>query len=120
MSTTTRDKKLHAKFRTARPAAPEDLRAGQYIAVTRVMLEDTPLFCDRALGRDMPVMRAWLMPGCAGDPMRIVSICLPFVLVETPERRCRTLDLRRWQIVRLPKGYGRTAFERLAKPTRNG
>ncbi len=113
MHTITIDKKL----RTARPVAPEDLRGGQYIAITRMMIQLIPPMCEPQLMPDAQTVRIWGIPPSAGQPMRIVSVCLPFVLVEGVDRQCRTLDLRRVEVVRLPKKYGRAAFERLAKPT---
>ena len=112
MDTMTPDKKL----RTSRPIAPEDLRGGQYIAITRVMIQFIPPMCDPHLTPEPKTVPLWGIPPFAGQPMRIVSVCLPFVLVEGVDRQCRTLDLRRMEVVRLPKKYGRAAFERLARP----
>lgn len=116
MDTMTTDKKL----RTTRTVAPEDLRGGQYIAITRMMIQLIPPMCDPQLTPEPQTVRLWGIPPFAGQPMRIVSVCLPFVLVEGVDRQCRTLDLRRMEVVRLPKKYGRAAFERLAKPAAGG
>lgn len=53
------------------------------------------------------------IPCDAGQPLRIVGVCLPFVYAIDPQRNVRTLDLRRNQIVRLDKEVARTVWKLL-------
>ena len=46
-------------------------------------------------------------------PLRIVSICVPFVLAEKPCGKCITLDIRRMRLAKLSDEFGAAAFERL-------
>lgn len=42
--------------------------------------------------------------------MRVVSVCLPFVLVRTPEKKTRLIDTRQYELAEIPAAAGRAAF----------
>ncbi|MBX3389445.1 MAG: hypothetical protein KF691_08320 [Phycisphaeraceae bacterium] len=50
---------------------------------------------------------------CAdGEPRRVLSVCLPFVQVESAEGWLSTLDVRRQSLVELSEMFGLEAFTR--------
>jgi len=105
------------KLKTIKPIAPEDLQPEMYIAVTRVTVEYGPSFCsDTTMLPDgfQPKEVAYL-PFPGGVPLKVIEVCVPFVLVELPDRRCETIDLRRVDIARVSKRYGKTSFQRLKR-----
>ncbi len=74
--------------------APEDIRTGAYVAIARLCVEyPSFLWCDGvpSLAADEPVRIEWLPPS-GGMPLRVEAVCLPFVLVRSPdgERRLST------------------------------
>jgi len=81
----------------ARPIAPEDIRKGMYVAVLSITHELLPLFCESAwvFERGEPYRMAFLPDEEESQPLKVVSLCLPFVFVKDAKRQCRTLDLRR-------------------------
>src|SRR5688500_17343729 len=92
--------------------APEDLGEDDYVAVSRQTIELLPLFCDGDSWLRKPeVVPVRITPGYAGYPMRVVRICLPFVLVRDPNGAAITLDTRRHELVKLSEAYGRKAFK---------
>ena len=54
---------------------------------------------------------------CASDgaPLKVKSLCLPFVLVKRATGECITLDLRKFQLARLNGDHARRAWRALKK-----
>jgi hypothetical protein len=95
--------------------APEDIRPGAYVAIARICLEfPSYLWCDGppSLAADEPVRIQWLPPG-GGTPLRVEAVCLPFVLVKSPDGEAQTLDLRSVRLLQLTAGYAKRAWKRL-------
>jgi len=105
------------KLKTIKPIAPEDLQPEMYIAVTRVTVEYGPSFCSDTtmLPDGFKPKEVSYLPYPGGVPLKVIEVCVPFVLVELPNRRCQTIDLRRVEIARVSKRYGKTSFERLKR-----
>jgi len=100
------------------PGAPEDLRPGEYISVLQVLHEECSLFStDERFWERREPRRMYYLPGTI-KPLRIVSVCLPYVLVEKPGGQHKTLDARRYRLARLTEQFGRAAFEKM-KPRNN-
>lgn len=101
------------KLSTSRAVAAEDLRVGDAVAVAYVTLQ--------VLASDDPspgethnrVLKADVIPYDAGDPLRIVGVCLPFALAENVHKKHVTLDVRRQYLVKLDPAYTRRAFKKL-------
>jgi hypothetical protein len=106
----------------ARTVHPEDLKCGDYVAVLND-IEEFPSFlwgCDvDSSSREQPVRMRFRSSG-DGTPMRIKSICLPFVLVVSPRSQSLIFDVRQVELVRLPKRYAKAAWKHLKKKTKNG
>ena len=99
----------------SRSLPPEDIRVGQYVAVQHVVHECTPCFCNSdPQWRPLRIMRTLELPWKGGGvPMRVVEVCLPFVLVQRPNGRHRTLDVRRYRLARVSNRYGQEVFKRV-------
>lgn len=101
----------------ARVLAPEDVEAGQYVCIFRVLREHLPfniLLGEAWQGDPVPVTTAWLPPR-GGTPLRVVEVCLPFVLTQRVNGTHCTLDLRRHKLALLSNRFGSRAFKRLRK-----
>jgi hypothetical protein len=101
----------------ARALAPEDIRVDDYVTLLHEFI-DVPSFfwcCDATLlAPEEPVWIRYL-PQSAGMPLRVKSVCLPFVLVRNPWRVERALDLRKYRIARLAKRYAIRAWKAYKK-----
>jgi hypothetical protein len=101
----------------ARALAPEDVRSGDYVALL-YEIYDYPSFywCadSTLLPPDQPV-RIRVAPGDESIPLKVKSVCLPFVLVTMPSRGKRTLDLRKCRLARLDKKYAAAAWKAYKK-----
>lgn len=107
---------LTVRTTIARPLAPEDLRVDQYVCVLQVLHEFVPLWCIFEQGWTTPEpVRLSMLPPDGGTPLRIVEVCVPFVLVEQIDGTHQTLDLRRHRLAALSERFGRRAFKRLRK-----
>ncbi|MBK8913907.1 MAG: hypothetical protein IPM64_04760 [Phycisphaerales bacterium] len=97
--------------RIARPLAPEDIRPGDFV-VPLIVLSEERTFMRTP---DQPLIeRASLLPTdeqlCV---VRVVSVCIPFVLAETHDGASRLIDVRRQRLARLPRAFGRQVFQRM-------
>jgi hypothetical protein len=98
----------------SKPLAPEDISPGDYVTVLHVVCEYLNIFSDCAFGQPpRPFRVAWLPPDVT--PLKVVSICLPFVLVEDAKGASRTMDLRRHTLARLDEDFARKAMKRTRK-----
>jgi hypothetical protein len=101
----------------SRPLAPEDVRPGDYVCVLLRMEEYLPFWClmeSEAWKEPEPIRFQWL-PEDGATPLRVIEVCVPFLLVEQVDGVHRTLDLRRHRLARVSERFGRRAFKRLRK-----
>ena len=52
-------------------------------------------------------------PDSGGEPLKVMSVCLPFVLVNQPRGPQFTLDVRRVKLARLDREFAETAWKAL-------
>ena len=98
----------------SRSLPPEDILVGQYVTVLHVVGEYLPFDCDSdAACRGVHPLRTLWLPDSGGMPMRVIQVCLPFVLVERPNGRHRTLDVRRYKLARVSDQYGEEVFRHI-------
>ncbi len=102
----------------SQPLAPEDIRPGDYVSLLHVVSEFVPFFCIEDLDfRRVEPVRVTRMPWTI-EPMEVVEVCLPFVLVRRPDGKHETLDVRRHGIARLSQRFGKRAFKRFKAQSR--
>jgi hypothetical protein len=107
-------KKQDKDHTLVRPVAPEDIRRGTHVAVLYFVFEYIPFGCDEAWQDPRP-RRVEVLPGPdAGTPLRVREVCLPYILVEHPDGKHRTLDVRRYRLGLLSERFAGKAFKRLA------
>lgn len=97
----------------AKPLAPEEVRVGDYVSLLHVYY-DLPSFfwcCDSAMQSREELVRLRYLPETGGVPLRVKSVCLPFVLVKHPAGGRRTLDVRRVRLARLDRDYATAAWK---------
>jgi len=94
------------------PVAPEDIHAGDYLALTHRSYQLLPDSLENWGGNNtVKTVRVDVMPCDSGEPMRVLAVCLPFITAVSPHRFVTTIDLRREHVGRLPKAYGRHVFK---------
>lgn len=106
-----------AEATLAKALAPEEIRAGDYVALLNVVYELPSFFwCDDAalMPREQPV-RIQFTPESDSVPLKVKSVCLPYVLVKHPEGRKFTLDVRRSKLARLGRGFAEVAWKAIKK-----
>jgi hypothetical protein len=102
---------------TAKVLAPEDVRAGDYVALLHVIQEiPSFLWCGEfRTNRSVEPVRVQLIPKNGGVPFRVRSVCLPFILVQTPSGDFRNFDVRRYRLARLDRAHARAAWKACKK-----
>jgi hypothetical protein len=104
----------------AKSLAPEDIRAGDHVAVLQEIYEYPSWYwCDDAvLGDREEVVRIRYTPRDEALPLAVESVCLPFVLVRRPCGGHATLDVRRVRLARLDATYAKAALKAYRKTFR--
>jgi hypothetical protein len=52
-----------------------------------------------------------MIPETSGQPLKVLSVCLPFVCVKDALGETRTLDLRKHRLARLDSRFARTVWK---------
>jgi hypothetical protein len=110
-----------AEATLAKALAPEEVRVGDYVTPLHVVAE-VPSYFWFTEGWNLPAdepVRIRLMSYSDGVPMKVKSICLPFVLVKQASGRGATLDLRKCQLARLDREFARRAWRAYKKAHTN-
>jgi hypothetical protein len=106
-----------AEATLAKVLAPEDIQPGDFVTPLS-MVSELPSFwwCGGSwnLPHDQPV-RVRLTSGCDGIPLRVKSLCLPFVPIKSPNGQESTIDLRKCQVARLDQEFARLSWKAYKK-----
>jgi hypothetical protein len=98
----------------------EDIGCGDYIALLNETF-DVPSYmwdsCGVSLAPD-ELVRLQLIPGNAGQPLKVIGVCLPFVYAKTPDGATETIDVRRVQLVRLDRRCAKSIWKNLRPKSR--
>ncbi|HMP07891.1 MAG TPA: hypothetical protein PJ982_16190 [Lacipirellulaceae bacterium] len=95
----------------AHPLPPEDVRPGDHVAVLYEINEcPSFLWCgDGGIEPRDQLVRLRCTPTAEPVPPKVLAVCLPFVLVKTPQGARQTLDVRRRRLARLGTRFARRA-----------
>jgi len=101
------------KTTVAARIAGEDIACGDFVAVMNEIVE-FPSFlwsCTSvSLAPDEPV-RIRYVPSEAGQPYKVIGVCLPFVYAKTHRGRVVVIDTRQRQLVRLDQDCAHTVWQ---------
>ena len=80
-------------------AAPEDIRAGSYVMIMQDSFEFYPWCAARdSMNPPTTTTLVRMYPDKDAEPMRVISVCLPFLHVQTRAKRPVLLDGRRMRL----------------------
>lgn len=98
----------------AQRLAPEDIRPWTFVAVVSI-IDEWVLPAFNCAGGDprAVVARVRLLPTIDIEPLKVKAVCLPFVLVSTPNDGAKMLDVRQHELVALPEAFARKAMKSL-------
>jgi len=95
--------------------AGEDIACGDYVAVMNEIIE-LPSYlwsCSGvSLAPDEPV-RIRYIASDAGQPYKVIGVCLPFVYAKTHRGRVIVIDTRQRQLVRLDQACANVVWEKM-------
>ena len=99
-----------------RVRSPEDIRLGDFIAVTHTRFELVPDNLEPMLaGQEVKPIRLTALPYDAGTPMKVIALCLPFVIGEMANDVRVVVDTRRHALSRVSEAYAMAAKPKPAK-----
>lgn len=107
--------KTNGATHVAARVAGEDIRPGDVITPLSQIYEfPSFLWCSPAvaLAVDEPVRSVYKAPD-AGQPCKVVAVCLPFVYAKLPGGGMATFDTRQFELARLDPRTGRMVWKRL-------
>lgn len=90
----------------------EDLHRGDYVALLNETFE-FPSYLWDASGVPLPAhepVRLQFVPNDAGEPLKVIAVCLPFVYARTSTGKVEVVDTRRAQLVRLDRSCARAVW----------
>ena len=99
--------RLASRATLAKALAPEEIRPGDFVAQLYLIAE-LPSFLWHADAATLPLddpIRMRFVPDDGGIPMKVKSVCLPFVLVKLPTGKKQSLDVRLCRLARLDPAY---------------
>lgn len=99
----------------AKALAPEDIHPGDYVGLLYVVYElPSFLWCtDATISPREELVRIQFVPEHGGVPLKVISVCLPYVLVKRPRGQQQTLDVRRSKLARLDANFAKIAWKAL-------
>ena len=98
----------------------EDIARGDYVALLNETVE-VPSYLWDSCGVSLPpqeLVHLKLIPCDAGQPLKVIEVCLPFVYAKSANRETITIDIRRLQIVRLDRRCAKTVWKELRSPSK--
>jgi hypothetical protein len=100
-----------------RPLAAEDVGAGDCVVVMQVTVQVPSFFwcSDPSFPPRPDVVNLNFMPCESGQPLAVISVCLPFVLVESYDGTRKTLDLRQCRVARVSPEFAAKVRKSLQK-----
>jgi hypothetical protein len=100
---------------TAATIAGEDIACGDYVS-SLTEIASFPSFLWDSCGAVLSpheLVRLQIIPTGAGQPLKVIAICLPFVYAKRPNGELATLDTRRVQLVRLNRKCAKAVWKEL-------
>jgi len=85
--------------------APDDIKRGDYITITHDTCQLIQGDCDA--GRPLEIVRLTYIPMEAGEALRVIEACLPFIIAEDSRGNIEHVDLREQHIARVSKRFGK-------------
>ena len=119
MKTTTESRSKTVTTVAARIAG-EDIAKGDYVTILSEIIE-LPSYLWNCSGISQPIdelVRLRYLPNAAGEPHKVVAVCLPFVYAKRPKGNLIAFDIRQQQLVRLDRDNGRSLWKQMGKTTK--
>ena len=102
---TTNQNILSRRVRSA-----EDIRVGDFIAVSQTRYQLVPDMLEPTLaGHEVEPISLVARPYDAGVPMKVIELCLPFLIGETASDARVVIDTRRHVLARVTESYAMAA-----------
>ncbi|MFZ5832551.1 MAG: hypothetical protein ACOY3P_20885 [Planctomycetota bacterium] len=103
------------ELRAAATVAGEDLACGDYVSLLNETVEVPSYLWDWCGASLSPheLVSLRLIPRSAGQPLKVIAVCLPFVYAKTPKGEVSTIDTRRVQLVRLDRKCAKVVWKEL-------
>jgi len=92
----------------SRAIAPEDIRSGVYVMIMHELYQLPMLTCS-GIEPEVTVLQVAMRPFHTDLPSRVVCVCLPFVVVETPDKKTEMIDTRKTRLARVGKRFAKAA-----------
>lgn len=96
-----------AEMTLAKTLAPEDVCRGDYVTILTKVCEYPSYYwdCPSQFMEASEVVSIRYRPPESGQPMEVVDVCLPFILVQPLQGKPQTLDVRSCQLAKISNSF---------------
>ncbi len=94
-----------------RSLAPDDIVKGIYVMTLHRQYQLLMSKCSPLGDPEVVIVPVVLRPYDTDLPMRVVSVCLPYVVVENEKGKTEILDTRSHRVARVPKRFAQSALK---------
>lgn len=106
---------MDTELTICRSLAPEDIQRGDYILPLierHEFIQPSPFGgCDASTPYRVVALNS--LPSHPEGPMKVLDVCLPFLLVRKADTTCAMLDIRQMQVGRLDSEFARRCVKKL-------
>lgn len=106
---------------TRRIRSPEDIQIGDHVVKTHKRYQLVPCNVERSVtGEAVEPIILYGWPFDAGEPMKVLAVCLPFVMVKTTYDTREAIDTRQDVLMKVSKTYAKAAKPQPEKKKKKG
>jgi len=107
---------MNTQALTRRVRSPEDNQVGDFVTVTYRRYEFVPDHLEPTLGgSEIEPINLVAPPHDAGTPLKVISLCLPFLIAETATDVRVVIDTRRNFLAKVSEDYAMAAKPKAKK-----
>ena len=117
---TTTETRFKTVTTVAARIAGEDIAKGDFVTILSEIIE-LPSYLWDCSGISQPIdelVRLRYLPSAAGEPHKVVAVCLPFVYAKRPKGDLIAFDTRQQQLARLDRENGRSLWKQMGQATK--
>ncbi len=106
---------INADMQLAKTLAPEDVQYGDYVTILTKSSEFPSFYwdCPPQISDASETVNITYRPEDAGQPLKVVDICLPFILAKPINNEVKVIDVRAVRLARISKSFAKN-FANLA------
>ncbi len=104
------NKQRNKALTVSRSIAPEDIREGLFVMTMHELRQAAMVNCE-GIKPEVIVLQYAARPYETELPRKVLSVCLPFVVLELPDEKVEVVDTRAVRLARVDSRFARLALK---------